>query len=391
MILLILPSLPISERLPSYKGIFFVEHIQLLLKTRQSLFVIVIDVQPALSLYLFRAPLFSLRYISGLPYTLFRITFSNPIPRSYVAIDIFIGLLAFIIALFLGHKINSIVSHYLIYPGILGSRVSRAISKPLALFSHRRTDLDLIPKWEASQIQDAVQCASKLFSPSKTHSDFLRSYFPNADIVVFPNPISPLYIISRAELSTIQSKRCERVNSGLATILCIGNLIPLKNPHVVLDGFHRFILQETNRKVRLVFVGEGHLFQLLKDRSISYGLSECVLFRKYSFNDIHDLRELIVDSELFISASNRETFGLSILESLSLGVPAIVSNSGGPSDFFSAPYGIQLKYTTAESIANSIHAILSNYSFYSQNMLHFPSRLYSSDYLAPSIADKLNL
>jgi glycosyltransferase involved in cell wall biosynthesis len=395
LILVVLPFSPWKEKDTSYRGIFFIEHLRLLSRIYDELLLVTITVLPFRRLFSSKSCPFSASVEHHSGFTIYNLTLPHLVPSSYAFVGRLLSLYAFVFLLYIKLRYRRspelIISHYLIFPGVFSYYLSKAsfFKIPYAIFSHRRTDIDLIPRWEASNISKAVNHAKSVFAPSASHALFLRSQYAKSSIAVFPNPVSSHFDIEKKSLQTVQHNRCRDVLAGRMTILCVGNLIPLKNPSVVLEAFARFSADNPSLNSSLVFAGSGPLYGSLRARSFELGVSNQVFFSSYSSSESESLRNLFLQSHVLVSASDRETFGLSILEALCLGLPCVVSKSGGPSDFFADSYGVTLPEIDSIALANALSCVQDNYTAYATSLLDFPRQLYFCESLAPRLISLL--
>lgn len=102
-------------------------------------------------------------------------------------------------------------------------------------------------------------------------------------------------------------------------------------------------------EISLILVGEGHLKQSCIDFVSANGLGERVEFlgiRK-------DVPELLNYAHVVVLSSHYEGFGLSILEGMATGKPAIASNVAGIREIVDG-YGIMFQRGDSEALARSI-------------------------------------
>lgn len=117
---------------------------------------------------------------------------------------------------------------------------------------------------------------------------------------------------------------CERPGTK---VLCLGRVSREKNLSVLArmwPTIHRQALARGS-SCSLVFVGDGPMRGELELTLESH--SAIFLGTRHG----HELAALIASSDLLIFPSTTDTLGQAVLESLASGVPAIVSNVGGPS------------------------------------------------------------
>lgn len=84
------------------------------------------------------------------------------------------------------------------------------------------------------------------------------------------------------------------------------------------------LLQREDASIKILIVGTGSEEQSLKQLAQDLGLSNCI-FTGF----VGDVRSVMGMIDLNINASHTETTNLVLLEGLSLGVPAVASDSGG--------------------------------------------------------------
>lgn len=105
-------------------------------------------------------------------------------------------------------------------------------------------------------------------------------------------------------------------------LIHISNFRSVKRIPDIIDSF-KLILKETNAK--LLLVGEGPEQFELMDKVQADGLGDDVIFT----GKRDDLPELLAISDIMLLLSEKEAFGLVILEGFACGVPVIATNIGG--------------------------------------------------------------
>lgn len=100
-----------------------------------------------------------------------------------------------------------------------------------------------------------------------------------------------------------------------------------------------FVIKNTRELVksipslRVVLVGEGAKRQKLEKLTTKLGLRKIVTFLGYR----KDLNELYQMSDVVISASHREGLGLSVIEGMACGLPAVIRDNRGHREIISNP------------------------------------------------------
>jgi len=84
------------------------------------------------------------------------------------------------------------------------------------------------------------------------------------------------------------------------------------------------ILKAKNHSFEMVIVGGGSFLKKCGEIVHKNGLGAEIQFLGYREN----VKEILLESDIFISASHSEGFGLNVIEAMSMGIPVIVSNAG---------------------------------------------------------------
>ena len=137
--------------------------------------------------------------------------------------------------------------------------------------------------------------------------------------IVLPNPID-----GEALRQAMKPRREARSALGLAesafVIAVVGRLHPKKDPLRALRAFARYRLEDDN--ACLVFLGEGELREELQATA-----GDGVVFAGFRA----DVRHLLGAFDIVLSCSTeREAFGLALLEAMVAGVPIVAADRAGP-------------------------------------------------------------
>jgi glycosyltransferase involved in cell wall biosynthesis len=107
------------------------------------------------------------------------------------------------------------------------------------------------------------------------------------------------------------------------TFLYVGRLAPLKDHATLLQAVA--LTRTHHPDVQLWIVGDGPLEASLRMLACELGLEECVTF----FGEQADVSPFLVAADLFVSSSLTEGLPVSLLEAMSVGLPAVVTDVGG--------------------------------------------------------------
>jgi glycosyltransferase involved in cell wall biosynthesis len=107
------------------------------------------------------------------------------------------------------------------------------------------------------------------------------------------------------------------------TLLYVGRLAPLKDHATLLRAVA--LTRAHHPDVQLWIVGDGPLEFSLRKLSDELGLNECVTF----FGEQADVSPFLLAADLFVSSSVTEGLPMSLLEAMSVALPALVTDVGG--------------------------------------------------------------
>jgi glycosyltransferase involved in cell wall biosynthesis len=107
------------------------------------------------------------------------------------------------------------------------------------------------------------------------------------------------------------------------TLVHVGRLAPLKDHATLLQAVA--LTHKRHSDVQLWIVGGGPLEVSLRKLTDELGLSECVTF----FGEQADVSPFLLAADLFVSSSITEGLPVSLLEAMSVGLPAVVTDVGG--------------------------------------------------------------
>ena len=109
------------------------------------------------------------------------------------------------------------------------------------------------------------------------------------------------------------------------TFLVIGRLGEEKKCEQIIRVFSQL---SENLNVKLIFLGDGPIEEDLLKMAKQLKQSHRIFFK----GAVKNVREYLVDSDFYVSASQSEGMSNSLLEAMSLGIPAITSNVSGVND-----------------------------------------------------------
>lgn len=162
--------------------------------------------------------------------------------------------------------------------------------------------------------------------------------------------------------NTLPDPTTQRTRLGLPTdvpiIAIVGRLQRWKGIHVFVDGMDRVV--QTYPEARGVIVGPEHDLEPnylaeLNEQIQALGLTERIDLVGFQSN----VREWMHAADILVHASDREPFGLVVIEALAMGKPVIATDTAGPTEIITHDEtGLLTPYGDAGALANEILGLL---------------------------------
>ncbi|MCT4790773.1 MULTISPECIES: N-acetyl-alpha-D-glucosaminyl L-malate synthase BshA [Exiguobacterium] len=138
-------------------------------------------------------------------------------------------------------------------------------------------------------------------------------------IEVIPNSIDEsMYYPMRDE----RLKRHYGIEPDEIVVIHISNFRPVKR---IDDTIAAFAIASKDRAMRLLLVGDGPEMGQTRRRAKELGIYEKIIFAGKQ----EHVAQLLAISDIHLLLSEKEAFGLVVLEAMAVGVPSVVSSAGG--------------------------------------------------------------
>lgn len=144
-----------------------------------------------------------------------------------------------------------------------------------------------------------------------------------------------------------------------------------KRLDVLVRAIH--LLSRVRNDFKLNIVGDGVLKESYVVLAENLGCQDKIEWHGY----VHEQQKktIISRSSCLLVTSDYETFGLSILEALSFGLPVITTNCGGPGELVNEMNGIIVPPNDPEAFTKALHTMMDTYARY--NPLDIQKRAYA--------------
>lgn len=188
--------------------------------------------------------------------------------------------------------------------------------------------------------------ADGIITVSKYFEEFVKNNKLNKLVFRLPNGI---YLPS-------QIKR-EKPNDGSIQFLFLGTISEIKGIFDIIEVLGKN-QDKLRGKIKLIVAGNGESDKLI-DLISQYHIKDIVEYVGWADNDTKD--RLLRNADVYIQPSHFESFGISILEAMSYGIPVIASNIGGIPDFVkNNETGILIKPKDQDGLLNAIKFVIEN-------------------------------
>lgn len=141
-------------------------------------------------------------------------------------------------------------------------------------------------------------------------------------------------------------------NSGFKIVLFLGRITLQKGPDYFLKAAKKVLERDT--KVMFVISGSGDMEEEIMQLTGTLGISNNVLFT--GFLSGSDRHEMYTAADLFVMPSVSEPFGITPLESMTLGTPVLISKQSGVSEI--VQHALKVDFWDIDEMANKILSIV---------------------------------
>ena len=271
--------------------------------------------------------------------------------------------------------------------GAFSGRVAAKACKVPAIIATRHSVFDVPPGYKRFPKKQLTGCLNNFFcdafiavSPAAA-SNLLDLGVPEKKIHVVYNGVKPIQRLPSEARDA--SKRGLGLSPGDFIIVIAARLVPEKGHDVVLDAM-KIISHDKNDGVKCVIAGagptEGYIKRRIADERIANVI--CAGF-------MEDAGKIFNIADIVVNASyGTEATSLSLLEGMSLGLPAVVSDYGGnPHVITNGENGLVFATNDADALARNIIKLRNDRALY-DTMSRNALRVYNERFTAKIMAEQ---
>lgn len=244
------------------------------------------------------------------------------------------------------------------FMGAIAAKLPKLTGIPMVHTEHSsklNKSLESISSLDKKLAKKAFAAASVITAVSTAYADRLCQNF-GIKAQVVPNV-----------LALVSPKRSLSLSKGLTnfTWISVGRLIASKGMSTLLDAFANTLQQCPNQQ--LWIIGDGPYRGALQTKIQQLHLTDKVkLLGAIPRNKV---QECLANAHAFVLLSESETFGVSYIEALAMGLPVVATACGGPSDFVNDSNGLMVPIGDAATASVAMQNIANQYAIYNREQL----------------------
>lgn len=148
--------------------------------------------------------------------------------------------------------------------------------------------------------------------------------------------------------------------SDVMLVGIIARLVPIKNHHLFVKAVAHWVHRQKGfspNSLRFLIIGDGELREDLQTLVTQLELEEWVIFTGW----VENVADIYADLNLNVLVSRNEGTPVTLIEGLSVGVPALCTEVGGVRDFLDAQCGtIVDPFVSSEELAAALDSLLNS-------------------------------
>lgn len=267
-------------------------------------------------------------------------------------------------------QFNVIHSHAMFMGGVIGYYLSNKHKVPQVHTEHTSGLIFNRKQYTKNDMRITkktyMQCHKVLFVSGFALKHII-AYFDLKSMdtfVVLPNMVDDAFFLTPLHTHT---------KDDPFKFLVIGNFIPIKNHHLLLDAFK--LAQKEIPTVALTIAGNGPLEKELRAICEFQKLKNVTWLPRLNRTEV---KQQMAAHQAILSTSRLETFGLTIAEAQAMGKPVVVTDSGGVQDIVTVDTGI-ITESNSEAFSSGLLKLIQSYnSFDSEKIRHLTKSRFAS-------------
>lgn len=151
-----------------------------------------------------------------------------------------------------------------------------------------------------------------------------------------------------------ETRRRYGIPVNCTLMISVGRNHPVKGFEIGVEALSRLKKKHSN----LAYLIVGRDMDMIREKANSLGLSN-ILFTPGQLG-VKDVADLFQASDIYVSPSLIESFGITTIEAMSAGLPCVVTDIEGSRDIVLSKFGVLVKPGDAQALADVIEHLLAN-------------------------------
>lgn len=201
------------------------------------------------------------------------------------------------------------------------------------------------------------------------------------NINVIPNGVdtSVFYPIPKSiARTTLKLKPDQKI------LLAVGNLIPLKRFHLLIDCMYHIVKKKENKDIKLIIIGEGNQRKNLKEQVMKLSLQPHIKFVGRVHH--HEMYLWYNAADLLTVVSESEGCPNIVLEAMACGTPVLAYSTGGIPEIINNKVGLLVNNVTPNYLARMVEKALEK-NWQKKSILSH-AKLYTWDTISKKIIEQ---
>ena len=246
-------------------------------------------------------------------------------------------------------------AHSCLWGGFGAATLSRNENIPFVITEHSSAfGRNLLKSYQQKLAKKAFSQADEILAVGPGLKKDLVSY-TNQHVRIIPNFI---------DMNGVRPKKKKTSNNPFR-VLAVANLNRNKGLDLLIHAFHR-ALSEDDTELRIGGMGEEK--EMLQQLIEKLGLQSRVILLGTLTRE--QVRKEMMSADVFVSSSHYETFGVVLVEALSVGTPIIATDSGGPSMIVNDLNGLLVPTGEIEGLSKALIYMNKHRLEYNPELIH---------------------
>jgi len=195
-------------------------------------------------------------------------------------------------------------------------------------------------------------------------------------ITLIPNPADTERFLPKKDLT-----------SGPFSFIAVALLRHEKRLDILIKAFAKLFKDNTN--IVLTIIGDGKEKDKLKLLSHKLNVNKRINFIGYQKKSA--VSDILRNHDAFVLTSEVETFGVAIVEAMSVGLPVIATKCGGPESIVLPEIGILVETNDENKLCAAMDRIIKNYDNYESSVIRkIALKTYGNKSYANKIRNAIN-